>query len=177
VQEIASISAMLGEALEDSLVTGLSELLDLFVGASFGALHFACHNAFVATAPDSSQVMMGTSPFQPTFLNEHAQRFRDLSPLVFMNACRTDGQAPLYTRLDGWAIRFLAAGAGAFIGTLWEVTDKSASVYAQEFYRTLMSGATLGDAARNGRESIRDRPGDPTWLAYSLYGDPAATLT
>ena len=23
---------------------------------------------------------------------------------------------------------------------------------------------------------IRDEPGDPTWLAYSLYGDPDATV-
>jgi CHAT domain-containing protein len=95
---------------------------------------------------------------------------------VFMNACRTDGQAPLYTRLDGWALSFLGAGTGSFVGSLWEVVESSASLYAQEFYRSALSGDTLGEAARKARAAIREEPGDPTWLAYALYGDPAATV-
>ena len=94
---------------------------------------------------------------------------------MFLNACRTDGQAPLYTTVEGWAASFLRAGAGAFIGSLWEVADTSASTYAQEFYRAALGGHTLGESARQARDAIRDNPGDPTWLAYTLYGDPAAT--
>jgi CHAT domain-containing protein len=94
-----------------------------------------------------------------------------------LNACRTDGQAPLYTTVEGWAASFLRAGAGAFIGSLWEVADTSASTYAQEFYRAAIGGATLGESARRARDAIRDNPGDPTWLAYTFYGDPAATFS
>jgi CHAT domain-containing protein len=118
---------------------------------------------------------MEGQPFEPVFLEQHAEQFR--SPLVFMNACRTDGQAPLYTTLDGWALRFLKAGAGAFVGSLWEVVDTSASAYASEFYRAVLAGETLGKAAGMARNTIRNEPGDPTWLAYTLYGDPAATVT
>ena len=46
-------------------------------------------------------------PFEPVFLEQHAGRFATAAPLVFMNACRTDGQAPLYTTIDGWALSFL----------------------------------------------------------------------
>ena len=95
---------------------------------------------------------------------------------MFLNACRTDGQAPLYTTVEGWAASFLRAGAGAFIGSLWEVVDTSASTYAQEFYQAAIGGDTLGEAARRARDAIRDNPGDPTWLAYTFYGDPAATV-
>lgn len=38
-----------------------------------------------------------------------------------------------------------------------------------------LSVGHLGEAARKAREAIRQRPGDPTWLACTLYGDPVAT--
>ena len=98
------------------------------------------------------------------------------NPLVFLNACRTDGQAPQYTTVEGWAAKFLQAGAGAFIGSLWEVVDTSASTYAQQFYQAALTGHTLGEAARQACNAIRDNPGDPTWLAYTVYADPNATL-
>ena len=55
------------------------------------------------------------------------------------------------------------------------MVDSSASTYAQEFYRAALGGHTLGESARQARDAIRDNPGDPTWLAYTLYGDPAAS--
>jgi pimeloyl-ACP methyl ester carboxylesterase len=174
--EIQAIAQLLGERNVPTETMGeLPALLDLFAGGNFGLLHFTCHNSFGVSA-NSSQIMMGTQPFQPVFLARYRERFRQRSPMVFMNACRTDGQAPLYTRLDGWALSFLGAGAGAFVGSLWEVVDSSASLYAQEFYRVALSGETLGEAARKARAAIREEPGDPTWLAYALYGDPAATV-
>jgi pimeloyl-ACP methyl ester carboxylesterase len=176
--EVHAIARLLAaKNMATRTVADLPALLQLFDGADFGMLHFACHNAFDASVPNTSRIMMGGQPFEPVFLEQHADRFRQASPLVFMNACRTDGQAPLYTTLDGWALRFLRAGAGAFVGSLWEVVDSSASTYAQEFYRAVLAGDTLGDAARTARMAIRDEPGDPTWLAYTLYGDPAASAT
>jgi hypothetical protein len=41
----------------------------------------------------------------------------------------------------------------------------------------LLAGETLGEAAGMARNTIRSEPGDPTWLAYTVYGDPAATVT
>jgi len=73
--------------------------------------------------------------------------------------------------------KFLEAGAAAFVGTHWEVRDESARVFAEEFYRALLEdGVDLGSAVARARKAIKDIPGDPTWLAYTLYGDPAATV-
>jgi CHAT domain-containing protein/tetratricopeptide (TPR) repeat protein len=58
----------------------------------------------------------------------------------------------------GWASSFLRAGAGAFIGSLWEVTDASASGYAQQFHQAALSGNTLGESARQARDAIRGNP-------------------
>jgi hypothetical protein len=174
--EIAALDGLLrGRGLAARHVGDLPSLLRAFQRGDFGVLHFSCHNAFAREAPNVSRILLGNQPFEPVFLERYAGRFA--APLVFLNACRTDGQAPLYTTIEGWAASFLRAGAGAFIGSLWEVVDSSASAYAQEFYRAALGGDTLGESARKAREAIRDNPGDPTWLAYTLYGDPAATVS
>ena len=174
--EIAVLDGLLrGRGLAPRHISDLPSLLQAFRRGDLGLLHFSCHNAFARRTPNASRVPLGNQPFEPVFLEQYAGRFA--SPLVFLNACRTDGQAPLYTTVEGWAASFLRAGAGAFIGSLWEVTDTSASAYAQQFYQAALSGCTLGQAARLARDAIRDAPGDPTWLAYALSGNPAATVS
>ena len=74
----------------------------------------------------------------------------------------------------GWAQGFMAAGAGAFVGTLWAVRSESAAAFAETFYAALTAGSTLGEACRQARTETGRHHDDPTWLAYSVYGDPAA---
>jgi CHAT domain-containing protein len=95
------------------------------------------------------------------------------TPVIFMNACRSAGLAATYNRLDGWATKFLEAGAAAFIGSLWAVCDETAREFAEEFYGQLQTGSSLGNAVMQARAAAR-RPDDPTWLAYTVYGDPRA---
>jgi CHAT domain len=174
--EITALDGLLrGRGLAARRIGDLPALLQAFQRGDLGLLHFSCHNAFARGAPNASRILLANQPFEPVFLERHAGRFAN--PLVFLNACRTDGQAPLYTTIEGWAASFLRAGVGAFIGSLWEVVDTSASTYAQEFYWAAFGGHTLGESARQARDAIRDNPGDPTWLAYTLYGDPAATVS
>ncbi len=99
------------------------------------------------------------------------------APTVFINACRSAGLAATYTRLDGWASKFLEAGAAAFIGTLWAVSDGAAREFAQELYGRLQAGSSLGEAVKCARASAASQLDDPTWLAYTVYGDPRATLS
>ena len=128
--EIAALDGLLrGQGLAARHIGDLPSLLQAFRRGDVGLLHFSCHNAFARGAPNASRILLGNQPFEPVFLEQHAGRFA--APLVFLNACRTDGQAPLYTTVEGWASSFLRAGAGAFIGSLWEVSDTSASTYAQ----------------------------------------------
>jgi hypothetical protein len=175
--EVEAITELLrARKVDIQTLSTVRALLSRFDAANLGLIHFACHNAFDASAPSASRILMGGQPFEPVFLEEHAGRFGEAAPLVFMNACRTDGQAPVYTTMEGWASSFVRAGAGAFLGSLWEVVDSSASTYAHEFYRAALSGDTLGEASRKARAAIREEPGDPTWLAYTLYGDPDATI-
>ena len=173
--EARAIEDALAPAVPDH-VHDLPTLLAMLDAGGARLLHFVGHNAFDAQSPVTSRYLLGGQPFEPAFLASRAGRLRAAAPLVFMNACRTDGQAPQYTVVDGWAQRFLTAGAGAFVGSLWEVRNASAATYAKTFYAAALGGRTLGEAAREARNAIRDVGGDPTWLAYSFYGDPSARM-
>jgi CHAT domain-containing protein len=140
-------------------------------------LHFACHNAFTDAA--GSRVSLEGGPLYPSDLAVAVQKRRmaEASPLVFFNACRTAGEIPGLIQMMGWAKQFMGAGAGAFIGSLWAVRSSSAKTFADAFYRTLVcEGSPLGEASLQARRAIAADAGDPTWLAYTIYGNPSATI-
>ncbi|MEU4399483.1 CHAT domain-containing protein [Micromonospora orduensis] len=172
-EEVAAIRAILG-AGDGEPITRADELLALINSGGLGATHFACHNTF---SSDGSFIDMDGGRFKPALLAEASIRqvLADAGPLVFINACRSAGAAPTYTRMLGWAQQFMSSGAGAFVGTLWAVRSESSVRFATAFYRSLAGGATLGAAALAARTDQQDDRLDPTWLAYTVYGDPFAT--
>ena len=171
--EAEALARLLGTKL--TTVSELMPLLQLIGKGHFGLLHFACHNRF---DPDDGSSIRLDSPFSPTFLATAAsdQTLVRAAPVVFINACRSLGQVPSYNKLDGWAEKFMRAGAAAFIGSLWEVSDGMAREFAQELYKHLVDGEPLGKAVMAGRRAVAAEPADPTWLAYAVYGDPQAKI-
>ena len=181
-EEVAALSGLLtGPASETTtgspaVIGQLTPLLDLIRSGQFGLLHFACHNAF--DAANGSAISLDKRQFTPKQLNSAAvgQLLAKSAPTVFINACRSGGVSPSYHQLDGWARKFLEAGAAAFIGSLWAVRDTTARDFASELYGELRKGVALGPAVRQARLAAAGKAGDPTWLAYAVYGDPRATL-
>lgn len=163
-----------GQPSED-IIFALTPLQHLIESGDFGLLHFACHNRF--DVADGSSITMDNVQFTPTLMTTAAiDKVLDrTAPTIFMNACRSAGFNATYNRLDGWASRFLEAGAAAFIGSLWAVCDETAREFAEEFYSQLQAGCSLGEAVMRARHVAAGQP-DPTWLAYTVYGDPRATI-
>jgi len=180
--EVRALRALLKQTCSplDS-VRSLVQLKRLLRDADFRMLHFACHNTF---SQSGAKLMFGKQPFEPVDLKQYRRvgrppAFETTTPLVFMNACRTADRAASYTSLDGWADAFVQAGAGAFIGSLWEVRDTTAGRLAQAFYTALLDDerpVTLREAIQRAREAVRDEAGDPTWLGYTVYGNPDAVI-
>ncbi|MGW7213602.1 CHAT domain-containing protein [Streptomyces collinus] len=175
--EVASLRLRLGaNVIDGGVLTDRATLTALIEDGHAGLLHFACHNAFTGSG---SCVTMADGPFDPIDLASAAQlrTLRAYRPLVFFNACRSAGEIDWFGESLGWAPQFLNAGAGAFVGTLWPVRSRSALQFAEAFYDELITnGQPLGHASLAARQTIRDlHGGDPTWLAYALYGSPAAT--
>ncbi|MET8451913.1 CHAT domain-containing protein [Streptomyces sp. NPDC005209] len=176
--EIAELRNLLGPGVTNAgVLTNREALTDLIERGHAGLLHFACHNAF---SRSGSRVHMADGHFTPRDLATAVQTrsLRPHQPLVFFNACRSAGEIPWFSDSLGWAQNFLKAGASAFIGTLWPVRSDSAMQFAKSFYGQLLdAGQPLGQASLAARRAIRDLDGDPTWLAYAIYGSPAATAT
>jgi len=160
-----------------AVISELTPLTDLIGSGKFGLLHFACHNTYEPVG--GSSIRLGRVQFTPTLLEVAAiqKALQASAPTVFINACRSAGLAATYNRLDGWASKFLEAGAAAFIGSLWAVSDGASREFAEELYRCLKHGSTLGDAVMEARQAAASMPDDPTWLAYTVYGDPRATIS
>ena len=122
-----------------AVISELTPLTDLISSGNFGLLHFACHNTYEPVG--GSSIRLGRVRFTPTLLEVAAiqKALQASAPTVFINACRSAGLAATYNRLDGWASKFLEAGAAAFIGSLWAVSDGASREFAQELYRRLQA--------------------------------------
>lgn len=103
-------------------------------------------------------------------------------PGFFFNTCSSAQQHQGLTGSGGWARRLINAGAGCFLSSLWAITDQQALPFSRLFYNELARTdrpATLGNALHTARSTIRNssqESGDPTWLAYTLFGHPNARL-
>jgi hypothetical protein len=177
-EEVAGVCAALGTVPVPPVLDNMQAVEAILEDGAPGLVHFACHNTF--TAETGSSIAFEDGMLRPTDLSLVVQR-RALelsSPLIFLNACRSAGEVHGLSDLSGWASQFLRAGAGAFIGTLWAVRSGTAREFAQEFYR-LLNGPEpqpLGSAVLAARRSVAEESGDPTWLAYTVYGNPFATV-
>lgn len=156
-----------------------SRVLDLLESRGYDWIHAAAHGNFYAAAPDADSALWLASDRALTpdaivgpEIEGHLAKAR---PGFFFNACQVGRQGWTLTRMGGWANRLVSAGAGLFIGPLWEVKDKSALAFANTFYATLLAGETVARAAHQARQAAR-AAGDPTWLAYSVYAHPNARV-
>jgi CHAT domain len=161
------------------IIETMKDLIVLIQEGQFGMLHFAAHNKDASGYDGGSYIPFGQTRFDQNLFTGavRANAYRSSQPLIFMNACTSAGGSSLFTEVFSWADRYIRSGAGSFIGSLWEIADQSAPVFALAFYKTLKKGDTLGEAMQAGREAVRALdPGDPTRLAYTLYGNPQARV-
>jgi hypothetical protein len=97
------------ERLREQFWDRQHRIRQLIDSGSFGLLHFACRNTYDPAR--GSSIRLGNVQFTPTLL-----------------------EMAVIQKVDGWASRFLEAGAAAFIGSLWAVSDGTAREFAQELY-------------------------------------------
>ena len=149
------------------------QVLDSLKNEDLSVLHFACHGMFDATSPNDSAIKLSDGSLCPSDIKVRFGGKRQ-RPLIFINACHGGRAEFSFTGLGGWAERMVNARAGAFIGAMWEVSDKLALQFAKTFYTALLKdNKTIAESFRQAREEIRQlAPYNSTWLAYTLYADP-----
>nr|MCH9673434.1 CHAT domain-containing protein [Gammaproteobacteria bacterium] len=69
-------------------------------------------------------------------------------------------------------------GVGVVVVAGWAVSDEPARVFAESLYTELLNGEDLATAVRNARHATYNicEPGDVTWGAFQVYGDPGFVL-
>ncbi len=154
-----------------------AEVWEALATGEFDGFHFSGHGINV-TGGDADRATIRLENAEQLRAEEICGELRNLGrsrPLMFLNACHGASGGISLVETGGWARRCLMAGAGAFVGAYWAVQDESAAGFARAFYREVRAGRTLGAAVRAARLAIRS-PGDPTWLAYTVYSDPNAVV-
>lgn len=139
------------------------------------AWHFSGHGVVRGDPERGAIVLENHARLMPHNLSTATRHVGLPHPLVFFNACHTGRSGMSLTGIGGWAKQFLSVGAGAFIGTYWAVEDEQAPRFARAFYESFLSGTPIAEAFRQARLAIK-APGDPSWLAYTLYAHPLASV-
>jgi hypothetical protein len=152
------------------------DVQDAFIEGKYDGWHFSGHGVARDENPDRSSIILTAEErFTPEDLSGQAMNMGVPRPLVFINACQVGRSGMALTGIGGWARRFVGAGAAAFVGAYWSVYDEPAYGFAKELYTQLLGGKPIGEAVRAARAAIRAK-GDPTWLAYTVFADPFATV-
>lgn len=151
------------------------EVNGALASGQFDGLHFAGHGYDWFGGRRRWSILLEDGEFDPAFLYGPAGRLRHAQPMVFLNACHSGRGATSLTGMGGLASAFINAGAGAFIGSHWELKDTQASAFSEEVYRHLLAGMEIGEAVRTARLALRERfPGGHGWLMYTVFAHPLA---
>jgi hypothetical protein len=100
-------------------------------------------------------------------------------PLVFGNACQSAGAGTGVGIISGgFGWKFFDFGATAFVGTFAPISKKIAVEFAGRFFKRLLKDKKpLAEALWSTKKSFdAEAEADPSWLFYSLYGDPDTTF-
>ncbi|HBL26662.1 MAG TPA: hypothetical protein DD490_07495 [Acidobacteria bacterium] len=169
-----------GLHVEAPRLDSASYVLEFLTSAAFDLVHFIGHGTPMTAHPDEAGLPFADkTALRPADLHGSAATSLGRSrPLVFLNACWAGKEGWSLTQLGGWAARWIGVcGCGAFVAPLWPVRDQAALTFAWSFYEALGHGATLGDAALAARLRVaKERPGDPSAYAYTVYGHPNARV-
>jgi CHAT domain len=94
----------------------------------------------------------------------------EIGPLVFLNACGGSRMTP--NGVTSFPRFFLNNNNCGVIGTETPIPDTFATMFADEFYKTLMQGQKTGGALFTARWSLLKRHNNPLGILYSAYGNP-----
>lgn len=105
------------------------------------------------------------------FLLEDIPRKLPLNPFIFANACLA-GLSVNYEENISLASKFIESGGIGYCGALWRVADLSSLMFGTLLYDFLLF-SPIGGVIQQLKNSLSQMyPGDYTFLAFILYGDP-----
>ena len=151
-------------------------ILSALRGGAYDCVHYAGHAFFDASGPGRSGLVCAG---REILSGADLMGISNLPSLVFFNACEAGkirgvpavppkraSQALIESA--GVAEALMRGGIANYMSTYWPVGDAAAETFSTTFYKDVLTGRCLGDAALHGRQAVlatRD------WADYILYGN------
>ncbi len=161
----------------DSKTSHKLGIYKILISGKYDIIHYAGHADFDDTDPTKTALKLSNASdlsYDEILRLRFPKNFR---PIIFANACSTSKSAYVGDKIISLASAFIAAGALAYIGTMWPIRDNLAANFASKFYTNLQH-SSIGKAIREARIQMREDHGNvDAWFPYALYGDPMRTVT
>jgi beta-lactamase superfamily II metal-dependent hydrolase/CHAT domain-containing protein len=135
-------------------------------------VHIASHGVYHDDRPDETGAILARGALLTV---DTIRQLTSVPDVVFLNCCSI-GRIGLHRMAAGLAREFMAIGVRALVAAAWPIDDHAARVFAETFYRELISGRPLGDTITRARNVCAEVGGRETWAAYQCYGDPGFVL-
>ena len=161
-------------------------LLDEFKSGQYDVIHYAGHAYFDPEDRSRSGIICYG---RQVLSGAHLAGIAKLPALLFFNACeagrvrgRVQKRDPTLSMIErsnrnvGLAEAFMRGGAANYVGTYWPVGDAAAAVFAENFYKELVQGTSIGQALQKGRNAVRKQK-SVDWADYIHYGSYDFVLT
>jgi CHAT domain-containing protein len=149
----------------------LPDLTRALRGNSYHVFHFIGHGGFDQGSRDGALVLEGdggrasltSGQVLGTFLSDH----RPLR-LAVLNACE-GGRSANDDPFAGVAQTLIQQGVPAVVAMQFEITDRAAIAFSDDFYASLVLGLPVDVAVNEARKSIYAQPNATEWATPVLY--------
>lgn len=145
----------------------------LFNESDVQVLHFSGHGDVNLNNSDLNKILLENNT-QFVALKLTATNLCSVAqPVVYMNACSVGNVGVTVGRAGGFASNFVTNGCSGVIAPLWPINDKTSMEFALALYAKLKLGRAVGEALQELRDQNAQ---DPTYCAYTFFGDPWVRL-
>ena len=168
-EEAAELGKLFPALVFPVLPADLATVMQLFEETDVQVLHFSGHGEINLNNPDLNKLLLenneelGALSLVATKLCAVAQ------PVVYLNACSAGNVGDTVGRAGGFASNFVTNGCSGVIAPLWPINDYRSKEFAIGLYSKLKLGRAVGEALQELRE---ENAKDPTYYAYTFFGDP-----
>ena len=141
--------------------------------ASFDIVTFAGHSVTNDEHPERSALLLAPHGNSGVVYVSQLRETSCLARLVVLASCASALQRSNNATSASLATSVIAAGAGAAVGTLWDLPDASVRVLMVPFHRRVSAGQSAASALRETQLDAM-RAGQAGWEALRISGRSAA---
>jgi hypothetical protein len=172
-EEAAKLQLLFPNLVSPVKPADLPAVLKLFQEPDVQVLHFSGHGDVNLSNPDLNKILLENSTEFKALQLSGTALCTIAQPVVYMNACSVGNMGDTVGRAGGFASNFVTNGCSGVIAPLWPINDKTSMQFALALYGKLKLGRAVGEALQELRDG---NPSDPTYCAYTYFGDPWVRL-